>query len=227
MPKNTFLQRKKSILAKSDKSSKGEWDKKIISLCNRINSLENYYTTSSCSGRIVIMFDKEKKSSKLFIKVYHDLLIFNQLKDCLNIIARKKVARDKKLLNNDLSDNNSSSAEKSGEAYFRANNQRALASEMIKFKQEPCILHVACRTLEDAQDFYDKARLAGWKKHGIIASKGRFVVEINGTDKLEFPIINKGKILVNDEFLKVVVKKSNENLKKNWEKIYKLEKLFE
>ena len=219
MPQDKFLRRKKSILAKSDKSSKGEWDKKIISLCNRINSLENYYTTSSCSGRIVIMFDKEKKSSKLFIKVYHDLLEFEELrKNLYDIVKLHSQVRDinKKQLMKNLEDNNS---KKSLSVPARSN--------LIKFKQEPCILHVVCRTLEDAQDFYDKARLAGWKKHGIIASKGRFVVEINGTDKLEFPIINKGKILVNDGFLKVVAKKSNENLKKSWEKIYKLEKLFE
>jgi len=95
-------------------------------------------------------------------------------------------------------------------------------SDLIKFKQEPCILHVACRTLKDAQELHDKAKLAGWKKSGIIASGKRFMLELCSTEKLEFPIMNKKKILVSDDFLKIVVKKSNENLKKSWGKINKL-----
>ena len=61
-----FLQRKKAILKKLDKSSKGDWDEKIISLCDKINSNDNYYTTSSCSGRIIIMKDVVKKGKGLF-----------------------------------------------------------------------------------------------------------------------------------------------------------------
>ena len=181
--KNNFSQRKKSILSKTDKSSKGKWDKKIISLCDRINSLENYYTTSSCSGRIAIMIDQDKKESGLFLKVWHDLLRFE---DFYKYLPKEKVKLD------------------------------------LKFKQEPCILHVACRTLEDAVRLLDKAKLAGWKKSGILSFNERIIVELNGTEKLEFPIISKGKILVSDEFLKVVIEKSNSNLKKSWKKIDKL-----
>ena len=72
MPQDYFLQRKKSILSKPDKSSKKSWDKKIIKLCDKINLSENYYTTSSCSGRIVLMQDQEKKEHDLFLKGYHD-----------------------------------------------------------------------------------------------------------------------------------------------------------
>ena len=35
-----------------------------------------------------------------------------------------------------------------------------------------------------------------------------------------------GKILVNDEFLKLVIDKSNKNLKKGWDKIDQLVKLL-
>lgn len=186
MPSN-FQKIKQAALKKSDKSNKQSWDKPIIQLCKKVNSLKDYYTTSSCSGRIVIMLDNPKKVSGLFNKVYHNPITFSQLKKDLSTIAKKN-------------------------------------KKLIKFKQEPCILHVAASDLENAQRFYNKARLAGWKKHGIISSKKRFVVEITGTDKLEFPIINKGKILVDDDFLKLAVKKSNENLKKSWDKIEKLKK---
>ncbi len=185
--KDIFLQRKKDMLSKIDKSFRRKWDKKIISLCKKINSLENYYTTSSCSGRVVLMFDKDKKEKDLFIRIYHDLISFEKLKEDLNEISKKGI---------------------------------------IKFKQEPCILHVACRSLDDAQKLLDKAKLAGWKKSGIIASKNRFVVELNSTEKLEFPIIKNSQILVDDEFLRIIVKKSNENLKRSWRKVGKLSNLL-
>jgi len=49
-----FQQFKQDCLAKKDKSKKGTVDIKIVPLVDLINSLEHYYTTSSCSGRIVI-----------------------------------------------------------------------------------------------------------------------------------------------------------------------------
>jgi len=48
---DSFNQRKISVLEKKDKAAKGSWDERIIELCNKLNSLEEYYTTSSCSGR--------------------------------------------------------------------------------------------------------------------------------------------------------------------------------
>jgi len=93
----------------------------------------------------------------------------------------------------------------------------------IKFKQEPPILHIACKSLSDAQDLVNKARTSGWKRSGIITTEKKFVVELISTEKLEFPIMQKNKLLVEDEFLEIIAKKSNDNLKKGWKKIDKLE----
>ena len=186
MKQDNFFQRKKDVLSKIDKSFKGSWDKKIIKLCEKINSLDNYYTTSSCSGRVVIMIDQEKKERDLFLKVYHDKISFKDLKENL-----KKI---------DLTD-------------------------LIKFKQAPPIIHVVCENFVSVKDLLRKAQLSGWKKSGIISSGERFILELNSTEKLEFPIIRAKKILVDNEFLKIVLKKANDNLKKGWEKIEKLRKI--
>ena len=85
-----FLRRKTSILSKPDKSSIGKWDEKIVFLCNKINSSENYYTTSSCSGRVVLMIEQEKKSHNLFLAVSHELISFNWLENNLNKIIKNK-----------------------------------------------------------------------------------------------------------------------------------------
>lgn len=66
--KDEFSKEKKDFLNKKDKSTKGSWDKEILDLLNFINSLEDYYTTSSCSGRIVLISEQDKKESKwLFV----------------------------------------------------------------------------------------------------------------------------------------------------------------
>ena len=54
---------KQNILARTDKSSKGSMDEPITPLVNALNAHPNYVTTSSCSGRIVLLatddsFDK-------------------------------------------------------------------------------------------------------------------------------------------------------------------------
>lgn len=187
MPQNHFQQRKSAILSKLDKSSKGKWDKKIISLCNKINSLPQYYTTSSCSGRILIMQDKKEKSPNLFKFKTHNLITLTKLKSELKELFPSK--------------------------------------SPLKFKQEPVILHIACKTLENANNLLKLAQKAGFKKIGIITLNKRIILEINGSEKLEFPIIKNNQLLVNNIFLSEVIKKSNSNLKKSWNKIEKLKSL--
>lgn len=179
---NSFLQRKQDILNKSDKSNIGEWDKKIVKLCQRINKLDDYYTTSSCSGRVMIIVDQEKKAADLFQFVSHDKI---KLKTIMNGLPR-------------IGD--------------------------FKFKQEPMILHIACKDIISAQGMLRKVRGAGFKRAGIISFGKTIVIEVIGTEKIEFPLIKKGKLLVDEDFLKIVIKKSNENLKRNWKKIGKLRK---
>ncbi|MGD2249332.1 MAG: tRNA wybutosine-synthesizing 3 family protein [Candidatus Methanofastidiosia archaeon] len=51
----SFDNEKKMALQKPDKSSAGKLDTAIQPVCTLLNASQNYYTTSSCSGRIVIM----------------------------------------------------------------------------------------------------------------------------------------------------------------------------
>jgi tRNA wybutosine-synthesizing protein 3 len=180
-----FDQRKKDVLSKEDKSSIGSWDEKIRSLCEMLNSCENYYTTSSCAGRIVLMVDRNKKEEGLFRFVSHDKININGLLEEIEKL--------------DL-------------------------EEEIKFKQEPPILHIACRELKDARKLLKLALKGGWKKSGIISCSERIVVELNCSEKIEFPFVEGGRILVSETFLDSVVKKSNENLTAGWKKIERLRK---
>ncbi|MFT4312270.1 MAG: tRNA-wybutosine modification methyltransferase TYW3 [Candidatus Woesearchaeota archaeon] len=57
----SFLEYKKRILTRVDKSSKQSIDKKIIPLYKKINQLDSFVTTSSCAGRIVLSRGETKK----------------------------------------------------------------------------------------------------------------------------------------------------------------------
>ncbi len=50
-----FQKQKDSSLSGIDYSKKGSIDKPIVDLVGFINGLENFFTTSSCSGRIAII----------------------------------------------------------------------------------------------------------------------------------------------------------------------------
>lgn len=78
----TFEDFKKSTLWKMnnlDKSNKKSVDEKIKSLCESINSLDNFVTTSSCAGRIVIVKDITKKKPNAWIYKTHDLVKYNDI----------------------------------------------------------------------------------------------------------------------------------------------------
>jgi len=189
MPKDIFSYRKATILQKSDKSYKGSWDLKILDLCKKINKTSNYYTTSSCSGRAMLMIDAGEKGEGLFLKVWHVVPNFEELKKMVSILVSQKF-------------------------------------QDVKFKTEPPILHVVCQSLEDAQNFIDKSKIAGWKNASIIYFGKRIVVELTGTGKLEFPVIHDKLLLISDKFWKVVVKETREKMLKSWEIIDRLEKEF-
>lgn len=182
----TFERRKQDCLKKDDKSSIGSWDKPIQKLCLAINKKENTYTLSSCSGRIVLIKNLEKKQPNMFILRSHEKIKFKELIDSLNGAEKIK--------------------------------------ESLIFKQEPPILHVCCADLEGAEKILIKARECGWKNSGIMSTKGRIVLELRSTEYIALPIMEKGKILVNEEFIKIILKESNNRLEKGWEKIRKLEK---
>jgi len=184
----TFDRRKKDILSKKDKSSIGDVDPRIKELCDKINADNRYYTTSSCSGRIVLIRYSVDKKSGLFLFRTHEKISFEELKEKLESVKEK---------------------------------------DLIIFKQEPCILAIACRSLEAATELLHKAReKSGWKESGIMNIGKRIMVELRSTEKLAQPIMDKSKILVDDDFIKILVKESNKRLERTWKKIENLVKII-
>ena len=70
----SFQQQKKKQLSKKDKSGEGKWDKAISSLCKKINKKDDYYTTSSCAGRIALVKGLPEKAKSAFLFKTHNIL---------------------------------------------------------------------------------------------------------------------------------------------------------
>lgn len=180
----SFEHEKQQFLKKPDKSMAQGIDKAILSLCRKINKNPNYYTTSSCSGRIILIKETGKKQENAFLKVWHDKISLNDLMNELKKASYKK---------------------------------------MVYFRIEPCIMHVSCRALNDANLLVQHARHCGWKKAGIISLK-KNISEMLSTETLAAPIMDKGKILADKQYLGCLVSEANKKLMLTREKIKNLEK---
>jgi len=186
--KSNWLSHKQNALSKKDLSFKGCIDKRIKPLINLINSKNNYYTSSSCSGRILLLRlaeeDVKKESEWLFVS--HEKI------DASDIICALK----------------------------------NLPKEEIWFKMEPIILHICCKTVNDAAEVVDKANKVGLKHSGINSLRKKIVVEIYGNERIETIIANHKKLLVDETYLKSLAEIANKKLELTHRKIEQLHNLF-
>lgn len=85
----TFEANKKNTLFKIinlDKSKKGSIDLPVLDLVNFINAHDDLYTTSSCSGRILLIHfpDNARKCDANWLLAKHDFVDFETLSSALN-----------------------------------------------------------------------------------------------------------------------------------------------
>ena len=71
---------KKNQLMKKDKSNEQRIDPAIRNLCEKINRKKDYYTTSSCSGRIVLVKGLKDKAKNVFLLKAHEKISFTGFK---------------------------------------------------------------------------------------------------------------------------------------------------
>lgn len=188
-----FEKEKKEFLRKKDKSKKGSMDNKIKKLVNKINSLDKFYTTSSCSGRVLLLVipQSNKKNKVQYLFCSHKKIKHNNIKKTLKTIITK--IKLKKIKNN------------------------------VWFKIDPVILHVACENINNAKKFLNTARDIGFRRSGIISiRKDKIIMELISTEKIETIISKNGKLLIDENYFSVLVKEGNKKLENTWEKIKKL-----
>ena len=99
-----------------------------------------------------------------------------------------------------------------------------LPKNSIWLRFEPMILHVTCKTVGDANTLLDNAQPL-FKHSGIIAAKEKTIVEIRGSEFIETPIA-QNRMLVTEDYLKILLFEANRKLKRNEEKINALSVLL-
>ena len=186
-----FQKEKKDFLIKKDKSRKGNIDAKIKKLVNRINSLGEFFTTSSCSGRIMLFSlpKSNKKNEVQYLFNSHKKIKFNETNNILNIIKNKKIKDD------------------------------------VWFRMGGAILHVASNNIDSARKLLNAARDIGFRRSGIISlGKNRVTMELVSTENIEAIVSKKGRLLIDEDYLRVLIKEGNAKLEKAWGKIGRLYK---
>lgn len=100
--------------------------------------------------------------------------------------------------------------------------QKLEDNETLRFIYEPIIIHMKCKTFEDASNLLSLLHTNGIKKSGMISVKN-LLIEINDTGKME-TILNKD---LSYEYIELLVNEANRRLTKTKGKIKFLEELFE
>ncbi|XP_076800600.1 tRNA wybutosine-synthesizing protein 3 homolog [Clavelina lepadiformis] len=189
---NDFLKWKSCVLSRIDLSKKGSIDAAIQNLVSFINEQNGYCTTSSCSGRIVLLSNDAEQSGGSGINQ-------KKTKKCTwHLVSHETV---------ELHD------------VLKSLHQVKCES---KLKFEGFIMHIKCCGLEEARLMQNAAISAGHRNSGITLGKqGRnIMVAVRGTQCLEVPITDvHGARLTSDLYIKCVLDKANQKLKDNFERI--------
>ncbi|HLD42453.1 MAG TPA: tRNA wybutosine-synthesizing 3 family protein [Candidatus Nanoarchaeia archaeon] len=165
----------------TDRSKKGSIDEKIIPLLEKINAKPDHYTTSSCSGRILVMKYGKKKNQAKWLFSSHEPI--------------QKLPRFKE-------------------------------KGILWLKVDPMIVHVCCRGIESANRLLRAGRTI-FRRAGVISIARKTTVEIQGSEKMEMPIMHKGKLLYSEQTISLILHQANLRLKRAHRQIRAFEKIVE
>jgi len=89
----------------------------------------------------------------------------------------------------------------------------------VWFKQEPAIFHVVCRNLDAAKSILDAANAAGMKRTGLSTINNKIVCQVSSTDQLTTIVAKNGNVVVDDTYLRILIKEANKKMAKNKERL--------
>jgi tRNA wybutosine-synthesizing protein 3 len=165
-------------------------DELLVPFLKKFNKKENYFTTSSCCGRIMLLGadEEETKQPKMFVGKWHRTVKYSE--------------------------------------FYSALEQKTRYKE-IWLKQESFIFHVVAKNLDFAKKILDLKADYGIRRGGIfIVEDGRYIIELIGSNNISVPIKFDNEILLNKKQLKILLKKANLKLTKNYKILKDLMKIF-
>jgi tRNA wybutosine-synthesizing protein 3 len=179
-------------------------DEDIIPVLEIINSSSNYYTTSSCSGRILLLAlaSPGAKNKSNILGRWHDALELTAFESAIENWNQYKYL------------------------YFLA--------------QSP-ILHVIARDIDSGIKLRNLGDLGGFKYSTIRSIKpikhskstensdytdARVTVELLSTERLNIPIGRDGKVLIDKNYMNLLIELANDQLTEAQDKLKKLKEVL-
>ncbi len=164
-------------------------DIELISLLDMINSFDDFFTTSSCAGRIVVLQlpkigDKKKA---VFLAKWHKTISFDDLSDAVS----------------------------------------RYDTDQLWLLGQPPIFHIGCRSLQAADTMIKTGIASGFKHSGIKSLQDQIIAEVCSTERVDMPVGEKGRLLIDEVFLQFLLKKLNRVIKRTQEKLIRFEKNLE
>ncbi|XP_052586006.1 tRNA wybutosine-synthesizing protein 3 homolog isoform X1 [Peromyscus californicus insignis] len=179
-----FRRWKAQSLSKADLSRKGSVDEDAAEVVELLNAREEFFTTSSCAGRILLLDGSTDGSG---VQKQHC---------CWMLVTHKPCGKDDVM----------------------AALKGATSNAVLKF--EPFILHVQCRTLQDAQTLHSVAIDSGFRNSGItVGKRGKTMLAVRSTHGLEVPLSRQGKLMVTEEYIEFLVTIANQKMEENKKRI--------
>lgn len=175
---------KRAALARKDRSSKGEIDAPILKLVEHLNSREEFYTTSSCSGRIGVLVPGARKDKARWLLKSHERVGGERLRKALETPPKEKAW----------------------------------------LMMEPFILHLTCRSVDDARGLLRCAQASGLKRSGLVLPLDATRVLIEGSDRLSAPLSSAGRLVLGEEALSFLLAEANLLLGRNLARLAGFEK---
>ncbi|CAG0914617.1 unnamed protein product [Notodromas monacha] len=191
-----FDQEKSQRLGAEDLSRKGSIDEPISNLISCINEKDNYFSTSSCSGRVITYeISGSGKPGCKFIDVFHSTLLQDEVARVVSdvtIAAMSGKAGDK--------------------VYFKY--EPLILHVRAKTLEAAVML---CKTAIESG-----LRNSGI----TFGKNGRTLVAIRSSHSLEVPIASDGSLLVSEDYIKFLCSEGNARLAENFARIMKFEHRF-
>ena len=196
-----------------DRSHAGGIDPPILALCELINARPEFYTTSSCSGRVVLFWQRDAAADEPEADAEPELGASGGGDPPID--GRAKAAGGRWLyITHD---------EPSLQDMLAAAPELP-TSGLAVFKQEPFLLHVRCCSMEAATVLYRLARECGLRESGV-APVGEFPLCAIRSHALKMDSIvgSNGRWIVSQDYLALTVDVATQKMRANLAKLNKLE----
>ncbi|XP_025873862.1 tRNA wybutosine-synthesizing protein 3 homolog isoform X1 [Vulpes vulpes] len=239
---------KAQCLGRADLSRKGSVDEGAAGLVQLLNGREQYFTTSSCAGRIVLLDGTisflgiagylealgvpwpcpGRCRSHLRVSVRSDSVQSMETQHARELAFRfRSFAAPTPQLSRGI---NGFEVQKQNCCWLLVTHKPCVKDDVIValkkangdaiLKFEPLVLHVQCRQLQDAQILHSVAIDSGFRNSGItVGKRGKTMLAVRSTHGLEVPLSHKGKLMVTEEYIDFLLKVANQKMEENKKRI--------